>query len=120
MAQLNEPDDAVLGLAEASHQGWRDALQAAPTYRQVADEEAASGELWLHLADARQTAWLTQADLAERLGISLAQVARIERRGYDAATLATLRRCVQALGVGSPLMARCAVPGASVDPSGYT
>ena len=35
---------------------------------------------------------------AARLGVSQAQVARIEKRGYDAYTLNSLRRYVQALG----------------------
>ena len=39
-----------------------------------------------------------QAELAERMGVSQAQVARIEKSGYDSYTLKTLRRHVQALG----------------------
>ena len=46
----------------------------------------------------RRRSGLTQAELARRLGVSQAQVARIERRGYDTYTLTTLRRYVQALG----------------------
>ena len=41
--------------------------------------------------------------MTERLGVSQAQVARIEQRGYDAYTLATLRRYVQAVGGGFAL-----------------
>jgi len=55
-------------------------------------EEGARKDLWLQLVEARQTARLTQAELAQRLGVSQAQVARIERRGYDAQTLRTPRR----------------------------
>jgi hypothetical protein len=40
---------------------------------------------------------------AERLGVSQAQVARLEKRGYDAYTLSSLRRYVQALGEGFSL-----------------
>ncbi|HEX5501180.1 MAG TPA: helix-turn-helix transcriptional regulator [Thermomicrobiales bacterium] len=36
--------------------------------------------------------------MAERLGVSQSQVAKIEKRGYEAYTLTTLRRYVQALG----------------------
>ena len=64
------------------------------------EEEAAKKELWLQLVEARQQAGLTQAELAERLGISQAQVSRLERRGYDAYTLNSLRRYVEALGSG--------------------
>jgi predicted transcriptional regulator len=41
--------------------------------------------------------------VAQRLGVSQAQVARIEKRGYDAYTLTTLRRYVEALDDGFSL-----------------
>ena len=59
--------------------------------------------MWLQLVEARQRAGITQAELAKRLGVSQAQVARIEKRGYDAYTLNSLRRYVQALGEGFSL-----------------
>jgi HTH-type transcriptional regulator/antitoxin HipB len=71
---------------------------ADPAYRAISDEEAQKKELWLQLAEARMAAGLTQAEVAKRLGVSQAQVARIEKRGYDAYTLTTLRRYVKALG----------------------
>ena len=83
---------------EQAYQEWRDALLADPETRAIYKEEAAKKELWLQLVEARQTAGLTQAELARRLGISQAQVAHIEKCGYDAYTLNTLRRYVQALG----------------------
>src|SRR5688572_26388156 len=69
-----------------------------PALRALYEEEAAKKELWLQLAEARQAAGLTQAEVAERLGVSQSRVARIEQRGYDAYTLTTLRRYVAALG----------------------
>jgi len=72
-------------------------------FRRVYEEEAAKKELWLQLVEARQAAGLTQVELAKRLGVSQAQVARIEKRGYDAYTLTTLRRYVEALGSGFEL-----------------
>jgi transcriptional regulator with XRE-family HTH domain len=48
--------------------------------------------------EARQAAGLTQVEVAERMGVSQARVARIEKRGYEAYTLRTLRRYLQALG----------------------
>jgi DNA-binding XRE family transcriptional regulator len=81
-----------------AYQEWRDAFLADPENRAVYEEEAAKSALWLQLVEARQIAGLTQQQLAERLGVSQAQVARIEKRGYDAYTLNTLRRYVQALG----------------------
>ncbi len=83
---------------ERAYQEWRDALLSDPETRAIYKEEAAKKELWLQLVEARQAAGLTQAELARRLGISQAQVARIEKCGYDAYTLNTLRRYVQALG----------------------
>jgi len=81
-----------------AYRQWRDKLHADPAYQAVYEEEAAKGELWLQLVEARLAAGLTQADLAKRLGVSQAQVARIEKRGYDAYTLTSLRRYVAALG----------------------
>ncbi|MHB8644658.1 MAG: helix-turn-helix domain-containing protein [Thermomicrobiales bacterium] len=81
-----------------SYQRWRERLRAQPEYQAVYAEEAAKSELWLQLVEARQQAGLTQKQLAERLGVSQAQVARIEKRGYDAYTLTSLRRYVAALG----------------------
>ncbi len=69
-----------------------------PEFRAIYKEEAAKKELWLQLAEARRACGLTQVEMAARLGISQAQVARIEKRGYDAYTLTTLRRYVDALG----------------------
>jgi predicted XRE-type DNA-binding protein len=83
---------------EASYQAWRDTLRADPEYQKIYEEEAAKSELWLQLVEARQAAGLTQKQVAERMGVSQAQVARIEKRGYDAYTLRSLRRYIEALG----------------------
>src|ERR1700694_1723242 len=73
-------------------------MMADPEFRKLYEQEAAKKELWLQLVEARQAAGLTQAEVANRLGVSQAQVARIEKRGYDGYTLTSLRRYVQALG----------------------
>lgn len=86
-----------------SYKAWQDKLRANPQYQAIYDDEAAKSELWLQLVEARMAAGLTQAELAKRLGVSQAQVARIEKRGYDAYTLNSLRRYVQALGEGFSL-----------------
>lgn len=83
-----------------AYQEWRDELLADPATRALYDQEAAKKELWLQLVEARQAAGLTQSQLARRLGVSQAQVARIEKRGYDSYTLKSLRRYVAALGEG--------------------
>ena len=69
-----------------------------PEFRAIYEEEFRKKELWLQLVEARQAAGLTQKEVAKRLGVSQAQVARIEKRGYDAYTLRTLQRYVNALG----------------------
>jgi ribosome-binding protein aMBF1 (putative translation factor) len=84
--------------AAASYQRWREDLRNSPGYGEVFEEEAARGDLWLQLAEARKSAGLSRADLARRLGVSAERVARMERRGYDGYTLSTLRRYIRALG----------------------
>lgn len=74
-----------------------------PENRILYDQEAAKKALWLQLVEARQAAGLTQEQLAHRLGVSQSQVARLEKRGYDAYSLSSLRRYVQALGNGFSL-----------------
>ncbi|HTE85392.1 MAG TPA: helix-turn-helix transcriptional regulator [Dehalococcoidia bacterium] len=83
---------------QASYQRWADSLVADEERRRLYEEEAAKKDLWLQLVEARQAAGLTQAELAERLGVSQSQVARIEKRGYDAYALTRVRRYVRALG----------------------
>ena len=85
-------------------------MMADPELRAVYEEEAEKKELWLQLVEARQATGLTQDEVARRLGVSQAQVARIEKRGYDAYTLNTLRRYVKALGGGFELEVRVRRP----------
>ena len=79
---------------------YRERQLADPDFAQTYEEEARKKELWLALVEARQAAGLTQAELASRLGVSQAQVVRIEKRGYNSYTLNTLRRYIAALGEG--------------------
>jgi DNA-binding XRE family transcriptional regulator len=80
------------------YEEYRARVFADPEFRAIYEEEAAKKELWLQLVEARQAAGLTQQEVARRLGVSQAQVARIEKRGYDAYTLRTLQRYIEALG----------------------
>ena len=89
-----------VGEGNASYKRWAEDLVATEEGRRLYEEEAARKELWLQLVEARQAAGLTQTEMARRLGVSQSQVARVEKRGYDAYTLNTLRRYVQALGEG--------------------
>jgi DNA-binding XRE family transcriptional regulator len=101
---------------QASYQRWRAKVLADPESRRLYEEEAAKSELWLQLVEARHAAGLTQAEVARRLGVSQAQVARIEKRGYDSYTLNTLRRYVQALGDQFSLEVRVHQPAESPKP----
>lgn len=93
-----ENEDNAPAQGQASYRAWREGLRATPGYQALYEEEAAKSEPWLQLVEARQQAGLTQKQLAERVGVSQAQVARMEKRGYDAYTLTSPRRYVQALG----------------------
>jgi DNA-binding XRE family transcriptional regulator len=93
----------IAGRGAERYQAWRDRLLADPQIRELYEAEAAKKALWLQLVEARQSAGLTQQQMAERLGVSQAQVSRIEKRGYDAYTVNTLRRYVAALGEGFAL-----------------
>jgi DNA-binding XRE family transcriptional regulator len=83
---------------QQAYEEWRGSILADPENRLICEEEARKKELWLQLVEARQAAGLTQQEVARRMGVSQAQVARIEKRGYDAYTLRTVRRYLQALG----------------------
>lgn len=89
-------DDVKEG--EREYQEWEEQLLSTPEKRARYEEIAAEQDLWMQLVEARLDAGLTQVELAKKLGVSQAQVARIEKCGYDAYTLKTLRRHVQALG----------------------
>ena len=101
---MNETEQHQDG--QRAYKDYWNRQMADPEFRAVYEDESAKKELWLQLVEARQEAGLTQAELAERLGVSQAQVARIEKRGYDAYTLTTLRRYVEALGEGFSLEVR--------------
>lgn len=97
---------------EQDYDEWRASLTDTPEKAARYQELAAKNDLWLQLVEARQTAGITQRQLAARLGVSQAQVARIEKRGYESYTLNTLRRYLQALGEGYSLEVRVRqVPG---------
>jgi ribosome-binding protein aMBF1 (putative translation factor) len=97
MAKLNSRAQSPTAQGQTSYERWRDELWADPEYRAIYEEEAAKSELWLQLVEARQAAGLSRAQMAKRLGVSQADVARIEERGYDTSTLNELRRYVQVL-----------------------
>lgn len=113
-------NDTTMTEGQRHYEEYWAAQLADPAFRRVHEEEATKKELWLQLVEARQAAGLTQKQVAERLGVSQAQVARIEKRGYDAYTLTTLRRYVEALGDDYRLEVRIshAAPALGVQPAG--
>ena len=100
----------VLKAGEESYQRWHDGLMQDPEFQAVYEEEAAKSALWLQLVEARLAAGLTQKQMAERLGVSQAQVARIEKEDYDSYTLSTLRKYIAALGAGFSLEVKIHTP----------
>jgi DNA-binding XRE family transcriptional regulator len=100
---MSSKQQAPRNPGQQAYDEYWDRQFADPEFRAVYEEESAKKALWQQLVEARQAAGLTQAELAERLGVSQAQVARIEKRGYDAYTVTTLRRYVAALGEGFTL-----------------
>ncbi len=111
-----EREQNIITDGERAYQEWRERFLANEENRAVYEEEAVKKELWLQLVEARQAAGLTQAELARRLGVSQAQVARIEKRGYDAYTLTSLRRYVEALGEGFTLEVGVHIPAKQQSP----
>jgi DNA-binding XRE family transcriptional regulator len=103
MIMTDKEQKNVIKAGEESYERWRDGLMQDPEFRAVYEEEAARSALWLQLVEARLAAGLTQKQMAERIGVSQAQVARIEKEDYDAYTLTTLRKYVAALGEGFSL-----------------
>ena len=94
--QLTLKERLTKGAAE--YEEFQKSLQATPELRALYREESRKMDLWLQLVEARQSSGLTQVEMAKRLGISQAQIARIEKAGYDSYTLNTLRKYVEALG----------------------
>ena len=81
----------------ATHTRWLKRPGYVQAYAALADEFAALGEL----LRARQAAGLTQAQVAERMGVPQSSVARLESSAGSrkhAPSLATLRRYADALG----------------------
>lgn len=89
-------DPVALDLA-ATHKRWAEKPAFGNAYDALADEFAALAEL----LGARRRAGMTQADVAERMGIAQASVARLESSAGSrkhAPSIATLRRYADAVG----------------------
>ncbi len=96
----------LIAQGEQDYREWQTSLRDTPEKAARYAEMAARSDLWLQLVEARRSTGLSQRELAKRLGVSQAQVARIEKRGYGSYTLNTLRRYLAALGHGFSLDVR--------------
>ena len=92
--------DNRFATGDASFEEWSGRVTETPKGQAIYAMETAKIDLWLQMVEARQAAGLTRSQLAERLGVSRAQVAWIEKRGYRAHSLNMLRRYAPALGEG--------------------
>lgn len=82
---------------DASHARWMKRPGYAAAYSALEDEYAALGEL----LRARRNAGMTQAEVAERMGVAQASVARLESSAGSrkhAPSLSSLRRYADAVG----------------------
>lgn len=111
---MRETERNYVAEGQRAYEEWRENFLADPENRRIYEEEAAKKDLWLQLVEARQAAGLTQAEVAKRLGVTQSQVARIEKRGYDAYTLTTLRKYVKALGDSFALEVKVVYPQRSL------
>jgi transcriptional regulator with XRE-family HTH domain len=94
---ISDRYDPVPFDVEATHRRWMRDLKFGEAYDALEDEYAALNEL----LRARKAADMTQADVAERMGIAQASVARLESSAGSrkhAPSLATLRRYADAVG----------------------
>ena len=103
MMVAKRADRTAPAQAEESYQRWRDGLRSNLEYQAILEDEVAKSELWMKLGEARIAAGLPQDEIASRMGVTRAQVARIEERGYERCTIGTLRRYLEALGTGLSL-----------------
>jgi DNA-binding XRE family transcriptional regulator len=94
----------------AEYREWRDQFLVDPKRRAIYEREAVIGELWLRMVEARIAAGITQAELAQRLNISEAEVGEIEQNGYATASFTTLYDYVAALGEGFSMQIKLRVP----------
>ncbi len=83
-----------------------DYLATHPVDRAAVDEEKARllAEVRAYrLKEIRQSAGLTQQEVADRIGVSQKQVSKIERGDLDSARVGTVRKYLEAIGGGLSL-----------------
>ncbi len=98
-----EANRDLIKAGEQDYNEWKASLTDTPEKAARYQEIAGRSDLWLQRVEARQAAGLTQRQVAKRLGVSQAQVARTEKQGYESYTLTTLHRYLKALGEGFSL-----------------
>lgn len=69
-----------------------------PAFRRRFEEASEEWDLAIQLARLRREKWLTQEQLAERVGTNQQQISRLENPTYHGRSLRTLRKVAEALG----------------------
>ncbi len=108
--RLEPPNDIELSRMDDLDRYVAERERREPNFRDTYEEVAPTVDLWLALNEARHVSGLTQAQVAQHMGVSQAQVARILRQGNESFTLNTLRRYVRALGEGFRLNVTISTP----------
>lgn len=98
-------------MTQESDGGGATNLPERPTPPRASVRRTAYGPgMWEQLIRARHYAGLTQEELGRRIGVTQAQIARLEKHGYDHQSLSSLRRYVEGLGPGFALDVRIITP----------
>lgn len=83
-----------------AYASWKSGLQTQPNFNAMGAEADREIELAIRLAQARVSSGLTQVELAKRMGVSQAQISRLEKGGYESYNIQTIKRYLAALGSG--------------------
>ncbi len=101
MSQTEGGSD-FLSRGRQSFEEWKRKLEADPTYQEISRDVAFEKSLWLAVGEARIDSGVSQKELAQKLGISVRQVRRIEKEPFNVSAKA-LNRFLNALGSGYSL-----------------
>ena len=91
------------------YQEWKAQVEADPKYQEISSEIDFEENLWYQVGNARIYSGVSQDELAQRLGVSIKYVRRIERRPYNFSTK-TLNRFIKAIGSGYSLEVKVTIP----------
>ncbi len=104
-------------MTQEKGRGAIERLPRDPAAKRASVRRAAyGGGMWEQLTRARHYAGITQEELGRRIGVTQAQIARLEKQGYDHQSLSSLRRYVGGLGPGFVLDVRIMTPEDRAEP----